>query len=110
MMTTALQSIAMVMAWWILIPVLLSQHQHSCWREYCAQIHDPVGDQQKEEAALRRGDGNHGQVALVQSIVDMAGCLVCVVYVCPAWFVWLFVFGALNSNSKFVTKYDTSSH
>ena len=104
MMTTALQSIAMVD-----LDFGASHCWCSCWREYRAQIHDPEGDQQKEEAALRRGDGNHGQVALVQSIVDMAGCLVCVVCVCPAWFVWLFVFGALNSNSKFVTKYDISS-
>ena len=66
--TTTLQSIAMVMAWWIMIPVLVlshRRHRRSCWREYRA---DPVGDQWKEEAALRRGGGgNHGQVVSVTS-------------------------------------------
>ena len=42
-----LQSIAMAMARWILIliPVLLSHSRRSGWREYGAEIHDPMGDQ-----------------------------------------------------------------
>ncbi len=49
------------------ILVLLSHRRRSCWREYCAQwMHDPAGDQRKEEAVSRRGGGgNHGQVASV---------------------------------------------
>ena len=56
-----------------------SHRPRSCWGENRAQIHDPVGDQRKEEAASRRGGGgNHGQVASV-TIIDLTGCVLCVV-------------------------------
>ena len=79
------------------IPVLLSHRRCSCWREYWAQwIHDPVGDQRKEEAVSRRGGGgNHGPVVTVSiMMIDKKWWCVCLCVLflgvrCCLFLVWI---------------------
>jgi hypothetical protein len=78
-----------------------SHRRRSCWGEYIAQIHDQWVMWNEEAASRRGGGGNHGQVATV-SIMMMLFCA-CACVLCVVSVVWLFVFCAWNSNSKFVT-------